>query len=659
MKKISLVNKRYNFLIVILFIAMFVLVYNLYNVQIVNTYIYKKKLHDLTHKYTYGSTAPRGRIYDRNGELIVDNKATRVIYYKKDSNITSKEEISNAYKLADLIDLDCSKLTDKMIKNFWIAKNPKEANLKITNEEWQQLNDRLIDNKKIENLKLDRINVSELGFGDRDKKASYIYYLMNKGYLYDDKVIKKDNISEEEYVSVSNQISNLKGFTIKLDWKREYLYGDTFKSVLGSVGQIPEEKKEYYLSEGYDLDDLVGISYLEQEYDNYLRGVKNKYEIVNGESRLIQEGKKGNDIYLTIDIKLQKEVESILEKEIKNAKNEPNTEYYDKSFVVISDPKNGEIYAMAGKQLKNDKFIDYTTGIVNYAVTPGSIVKGASHIVGYNNGALTIGEYRDDSCIKIISTPEKCSVYYMGYIDDLTALALSSNTYQFRTAIKVGKGLYGYNQPLIIDLNAFDIYRNTFKEFGLGTITGIDLPGETEGYKGNSKVAGHLLDFSIGQYDTYTPIQLLQYISTIANNGTRVKPQLLKKVVNKDELVYESKRIELNKVNTDEKYLKRVQDGLRAVVAWGTGYYFVDQVLNAAGKTGTSQSFIDTDGDKKIDTETITTTFAAYAPFDNPKVSFVVISPDVSHYDNDSVYQSNVNGRISYEISNKFFEYYK
>jgi cell division protein FtsI/penicillin-binding protein 2 len=77
---------------------------------------------------------------------------------------------------------------------------------------------------------------------------------------------------------------------------------------------------------------------------------------------------------------------------------------------------------------------------------------------------------------------------------------------------------------------AFKTYRDMLASFGLGVKTGIDLPVESLGYSGTSKLPGHLLDFSIGQYDTYTPIQLSQYINTIANGGKRLKPFLLKEV---------------------------------------------------------------------------------------------------------------------------------
>ncbi|MDD4376499.1 MAG: penicillin-binding transpeptidase domain-containing protein, partial [Clostridia bacterium] len=259
----------------------------------------------------------------------------------------------------------------------------------------------------------------------------------------------------------------------------------------------------------------------------------------------------------------------------------------------------------------------------------------------------------------------KCSVYYMGIVNDVDALAHSSNTYQFNTAIKVGNGNYKYNQPLKIDTKAFEIYRNTFAEFGLGVKTGIDLPVESLGYKGVSKLPGYLLDFAIGQYDTYTPIQLSQYVSTIANNGIRTKPKLLKAVYssNSEEpltnLIYKNKAVIINTLNTESEYLRRVRLGFQSVIAYGTGYGYIDSHNLAAGKTGTSESFIDTDNDGIVDTETISNAFVAYAPYNNPKVAFTVVSPDVAPAGVGYSYRSNVNKRITQRITKKYFQMYK
>ena len=153
-------------------------------------------------------------------------------------------------------------------------------------------------------------------------------------------------------------------------------------------------------------------------------------------------------------------------------------------------------------------------------------------LVGYKYGAISIGEYQVDECIKIKATPEKCSWRTMGYINDINALAYSSNVYQYKTAIKVGRGVYRYDESLSLDESAFSKYRDMYASFGLGVKTEIDLPREGHGYRGSSKLPGHLLDFSIGQYDTYTPIEISQYVNTLSNGGTRLKPFLVKEVMN-------------------------------------------------------------------------------------------------------------------------------
>ncbi len=662
------IEKRYNILNVIIILALLILVVSLFVVQVVGKEKYQVELENLTKTVIYGETAPRGRIYDRNGKLIVDNIPSKVIYYKKPSGITTKEEIKIAYKLANMIELDFSKLNDYDFRNFWIKNNPKKAKSKITDEEWQKLEERKLTNDEIYQLEIDRITPEELAeYNDLDKKAAYIYTLMNTGYSYDEKTIKNENVTDEEYALVSENISELKGINTKLDWERTYPYGTVFRSILGNVSSsksgIPAEQKDYYLKKGYSLDDRVGTSNLEYQYEDILKGKKNKYEVMNdGSYKLIEEGKRGNDIVLTIDIELQKALEEILTEEVLNAKKEANTEYYEGSFVIISDPKTGEILAMAGKKLKqNDdgtySVIDFTSGITQSTAVMGSVVKGASHIVGYNTGALKIGEVRYDNCVKIAATPEKCSWKYLGRLNDITALAQSSNTYQYYTAIKVGKGNYQYNKPLVIDKEAFNTYRNTFAEFGLGVKTGIDLPNEITGLKGSNTTSGLLLDFSIGQYDNYTPIQLSQYINTIANNGTRMTPYLYKGLYN-DKTSYDQNKKELNKVNTEAKYMDRVHEGFRAVMTYGLGRGYIDEVYKPAGKTGTSQSFVDTDGDHKIDQETISTTFVAYAPYDNPKVTFTIVSPNISRPDGKTDHQSSINKRLTNRVSKKYFEFY-
>lgn len=663
------IEKRYNILTAVVMIFILILIFGLFVVQVVKREHYALEMDSLTKKVIEGDSAPRGRIYDRHGKLIVDNKPLKVIYYKKPSKVTTKQEIEVAYKLSHMISIDYSDLKINDMKSFWVINHPKKAKAKITQEEWEALEKRKMTSDEINNLKIERVTDEELShYTEDDKKAIYIYKIMNTGYSYEEKTIKSEGVTDEEYALVSENISELGGVNTKLDWERVYPYNTVFKSMLGNVSSsktgIPLELKDYYLDKGYSLNDRVGLSYLEYQYEDILKGKKDKYqEEGDGSYTLIEEGARGTDIVLTIDIELQKALEEILTQEVLKTKKEANTEYYNRSFVLISDPNTGEILAMAGKQVKeeNGKLMvyDYTPGVVTSPVVVGSAIKGASQIVGYNTGALKIGEKRSDTCVKIAATPEKCSWKYLGYIDDIKALAQSSNTYQFYTAIKVGHGNYKYNKPLSVDKEAFDIYRNTFSQFGLGVKTEIDLPVESLGYKGNSTTSGHLLDFSIGQYDTYTPVQLTQYINTIASNGDRKKLYLYKGNYKDGSIENQTEVKVLNKVETKGEYMARVKKGFEAVLKYGTGAGYIDMTYKPAGKTGTSQSFIDTNNDGVVDKETITTTFVAYAPSDNPKVSFTIISPDISHSEARSTYQSNVNKRLAQAISKKYFEFYR
>lgn len=665
----EIMNRRFGLIIVLLISIYLVIGCRLFNLQILKNSEYNDKLAMATEKTIESTSAPRGRIYDRNHKLLVDNEGIKTIYYKKQNGITTKEEIELAYEVSNNIDIDYSKIDDNKLKDFYYKSHYKECRKKITDEEWDLYNKRKLNDKDIDKLIYERLDDEISEYTDSDKKAAYIYYLMNKGYSYAEKVIKNSDVTDAEYAYISENIDNLKGFNTKLDWERVYLYGDTFKSILGNVSSntqgIPSELSKEYLKRGYTLDDRVGISYLEYQYEDYLRGTKAKYRLLSDNSyELVSEGKRGNDIVLTIDIELQEYLEDVLSNEVLNAKGEPGTQYYNRSFAIVSDPNTGEILAMAGKQavLKDGYYqiVDYTPGIVTLPVTPGSVVKGASMMVGYKYGAIDIGTVLNDECIKIKDTPLKCSWQTMGSIDDVYALQNSSNVYQYKIAIKVGNGSYEYNQGLALDESAFDKYREMYAEFGLGEKTGIDLPVESLGFMGKSRLPGHLLDFSIGQYDTYTPIQLSQYINTIANNGVRLKPYLLKEVYKPSDsgdtfgsLIYKANVTELGKLSVEKKYIDRVREGFSAVVTKGLGYGYMGNYTNSAGKTGTSQSFIDTDGDGKVDTETITSSFVGYSPSDNPKMSIVVVSPDISVPDSTTY---GVTRNISAQVVNKYFE---
>ena len=153
----------------------------------------------------------------------------------------------------------------------------------------------------------------------------------------------------------------------------------------------------------------------------------------------------------------------------------------------------------------------------------------------------------------------------------------------------------------------------------------------------------------------YTPTSLLQYINTIASDGNRYKLNILNSVKNKDKIIFENKKTLLNKIDLEDKYLKRIQAGFKEVMKSGTGYWYANPKINAAGKTGTSESYIDTDYNGTLDAYVISNTFIMYAPFDNPKYSIVVISPNTANLNGKSSYQSGINRLIARGINDYLF----
>ena len=660
-KKIQ--NKRIYFLLLILIIFFILLIYKIIDIQIINNDKYKELLDELTIKTVESKSTPRGRIYDRNYNLLVDNVGIKTIYFKRDKNTSKKDLINTINEVSKHIDIDYSSITMDQIKDYYMVIYEDKVNKLITKDEYKLYEERKISSYKINKLKRERISEEELN--KIDKKEAYLYYLINNGYYYEEKVIKR-NASEEEYAYIAGNISKLNGFNVKLEWERKYLYGDTFRNILGSISLngIPKEKKKEFLNKGYKLDDVVGISYLEEEYEDILKGTKNIYKLNDDNTySLIKEGTRGNDIVLSIDINLQREIENILTEEILYAKeNEINISLYDGSMVIVSDPNSGEILAYASKKYVNGNIIDTSEELALNAVTPGSIVKGASISTGYKYNAIDIGETMYDECIKLKNKPSKCSWKNgIGYIDDIEALMISSNSYQFKTAMLVSGNPYTYNMDFNPGKEAFDKYRGMFNEYGLGVKTGIDLPLESVGNIGDKIDGDLLLDFSIGQYDTYTPIQISNYINTIANYGNRYKMHFLKEIrypSNNDEigeLKEEIKPVLLNKVSLDDVYINRIRLGFSKVML-SLGYGYMGNVSDPSGKTGTSNSFKDTDNDGIIDRETISKTFIGYAPSDNPKFSIVILSPNVSDL-NYSEYVPNVNYKISERVSNKMVDF--
>ena len=612
-------------------------------------------LYENTMNHTFSeSSAPRGRILDVNGKVLVDNIGVNTLTYNRVGGVSKKEEVETSLALAEVLEIDANKVGTSKLKKFYLLMHNNGTDL-ITEEEKELYKERKLSNVDLEALKISRITSDNIeSMSDKEKIASYIYYAISNGYSFQSKVVKK-GLTDSEVAKI-NELG-LKGVNTVLTWERKYPYDTALKSIFGVVGVVPRELKEHYQSKGISLNSIVGISFLEYEYDDYLRGIDAVYSVnQNGKVELVSEEIQGSDLYLSIDIDTQLEVENILKTEMTLAKNAANTEYYNHSYVMVGNPKTGEIVAMAGLQISQDHFIDITSTIISSSYTVGSIVKGASMSVGYANGLIENGAYVMDSCIKVYGVTEKCSWTRLGAINDITAMAQSSNYFQFLIAVRLTNPNYTWNAKLGATKEHFDIYRKVFASYGLGTITGVDLPGETTGIIGKTVSDDLLLNLAIGQYDTYTPIEIFQYVNTIANDGIRLKPSLMKKIVNGSETLKKNEVTILNEAILSSDDIKRVQMGMREVMISGTGRNYADQSYRGVGKTGTSETFIDSNGDGKMDTKTISTAFVMYAPYEDPKYSIVIISPNISGKNGASTYKYSLNLRINRKISNYLFE---
>ncbi|MEG0794214.1 MAG: penicillin-binding protein 2 [Bacilli bacterium] len=618
----------------------------------VNKDTYKEILANKTDITIKGVSAPRGRILDTNGKVIVDNVGINTVMYNKIKGITKDTEKEISLKLASILDVAPASVT--ILKEYYLFINDDLLDL-ITSEEYTLYNERKISKEELKKRKMERITPSMLeSLSEIERKSATIYNLMNKGFLYQKKVILED-INKTECAKVVE--ANLPGITVEMSSKRIYFDDETLRSVLGSVGSITKDTKDEYLNKGYELTDDVGISYLEKQYESVLQGKKAIYKVNKDNTLLlVSDAKKGSDIVLSINLDIQKKVAETLKEKILLAKKRANTEYFSDSYAALSDPLTGSLLAISGERLNIDNtFSEVSANMINSSFTMGSIVKGATISVGYNHNLFDKTKYITDSCVKLQFVPAKCSFKSLGRINDIEALSWSSNYFQYLIAIGLTGNKYIPNIKLNATKEHFKIYRDTLASFGLGVKTGIDLPNETTGLTGKVVADDLLLNLAIGQYDTYTPLSVLQYMNTIAN-GKRTSLSLLKEINYSEEEKYINKPKVLNELEISKENLERIREGMHKSVTKGVATNYINKTLSPVGKTGTSESFFDSNNDGIVDTSTITSTFAGYFPKESPKYSIVVISPNISHTKGKTDYTFLVARRISMAITDFLFE---
>ncbi|MEK3981207.1 penicillin-binding protein 2 [Psychrobacillus sp. FSL K6-2836] len=677
---------RMNILFFSIFILFTMLILRLGYLQIVKGEEYTREL-ARGEEVPVNTSVPRGRIFDSEGRIMVDNLPLRAITYTKMQTTKSKEMYEIAETLSILIEKKPDGITKSDLQDFWLKKYPEEALELVTDKERKAIEADEEIEKKDKNRAIDRLTRSRIteeqlnSFTAEELEVIAIYREMASGYALSPQIIKGDDVKEEvtveEFARVSERLGELEGVNTTTDWRR---VKTSSLAILGSttlpkVG-IPKERLDYFLSRDYSRNDRVGTSYIEQQYEEVLQGQKSVVKnITDGKGRVIDiqtvyEGEPGKDLVLTMDSEIQLAQEEILAEELLKYSKSYGGKYLEHAYFIMMDPYSGEVLSLVGKRVgKNEdtgakEIQDYAFGAFTNAYEVGSTVKPATILTGYREGVLQIGTSLVDEPIRIKDSKPKSSVFNRSgsiRMTDLQALERSSNVYMFKTAYGIAGSTYRANQSINFGTDAFLKMRSGYAQLGLGTLTGIDLPGEVNGSTGGFE-DGKLLDLSIGQFDTYTTLQLAQFASTLANGGSRIQPHVVKEIrepsgdgIQLGKVVKEMTPTILNTVDNSREEIERVRQGMKLVYFGSKGTArsaFGNAPFTGGGKTGTAQAS-HFDADLWQTFNTVNLTHIGFIPYDNPEIAYALVIPDASL---ESTYKTNFSTPIAKRLVDKYFE---
>ena len=651
-KKKSHIPFRLNLLFLIVFFSFIALISRLAYIQLVKGEEFVA-LVQRTETTTAKKSVPRGSIYDSQGRVLVGNKPKLAINYTRPADVKASTMLDIAKKLTTLISVDASDLKERDLKDYWVATNPDKVDSLLTAEEKKKITKENISTSQTYEMQLAHIPADELNYSDAEKQVIALFTKMNSAYALSTVTLKNEGVTEQEVAKISERLSELRGIDIDSDWDRKYPMGDMLKTILGTVSSektgLPADRVKSLLAQGYSLNDRVGTSYLEEQYETVLSGTKTvvksqtntKGEIINATETYA--GKGGSNLVLTIDTEFQKKIEDIATKSVEGM-TDPAA---DRVYIVVMNPKNGDVLGITGKKKKFDEAFNSTgveddaLGAINNSFGMGSVVKPATVLSGYMDGAITLEDNTIvDEPIEFEASKPKSSWFNRnGKMDltDLDALERSSNVYMIKLAMKMGgQTEYKKGGRLNINLSLFDKLREYYAQFGLGVRTGIDLPNEGKGYNGGTADAFSALDFAFGQFDLYTPLQLAQYMSTIANGGTRIAPRLVKEIhetspsggIGNLEDVVPTKI--MNSIQVSKEILDHIKEGLYRVTHGENGTSattFRTYSPEVAGKTGTTEAFYSGPNPAYKNEAVENSTFISYAPYDNPEIVVAVVAP--------------------------------
>ncbi len=485
-----------------------------------------------------------------------------------------------------------------------------------------------------------------------NKNPSDIVQLLNFSSLSSfEPVVLASDIERNIAMAVLEQKTNMGGIDIDIGFMRRYMNNDLTAHLLGYVGRInTSEFERLGGSSHYKRDSIIGKYGLEKLYDNYLRGIDGGTCIeVTARGRQIKvinqiEPVPGNNMILNIDLKLQQVCSEALGS--------------NNGTIIVMNPNTGAILAMISSPGFNPNlFIDTVDRrkkiasilkdsrypMLNRAIqcqyAPGSIFKIITAICALEEGLISPNEKIECEGYLVLGKHNRLFRCWKenghGKVDFKKALVESCDVYFYQLGLRIGVGkLAEYSRM-----------------FGLGELSGIDLPSEKKGIVPDRQWKrerlnegwwdGDTLNMAIGQgYFLTTPLQMVNLMSIVANGGVFFKPRIVNRIESpQGDLIKEFGPVELSRVDISEKSWKILKDTLFAVIhdKKGTGSAAMLKSVSVAGKTGTAQN---PQGDDHA-------WFTCYAPTENPEIALVVF---VEHGGQGSV--------VAAPIARKILEYY-
>ncbi|HHX76995.1 MAG TPA: penicillin-binding protein 2 [Firmicutes bacterium] len=436
----------------------------------------------------------------------------------------------------------------------------------------------------------------------------------------------KTDVDEKVIAEYYERKTELPGVIIEVQHLRHYPEGNLAAHVLGRTGAITAAQLAKWAEQGYTygMGDIVGREGgIEEVWEPYLRGTDGQIRVeVDNLTQVRKVNARvdpipGNNVYLTLDARLQRELENAM----RNTMEKLNKEDPKKGLrgaAVALDPFSGAILAMVSLpdyDLNTFQYVELQKApnqpLLNRVIAGrypvGSTYKVLTTVAALEEGVLTpTRKLNSPSRLHVAGNLWKANYALAshGYIDVVTALKVSSNTFFYQVGTLLGP----------------DKLEKWGRNFGMGSVTGLqDIRGEVTGSVSTKRRPGEVMDAAIGQGHAITPLQLAQLLAMIVNGGTQYRPYLVDRVVDPEgEILYQARPKVLNRLELSEVSLETVKKGMEAgSSAGGTSGRFRNfpYPVRIPGKTGTAQ-------DPPREDHSL---FISYAPGDDPEIVLAVI----------------------------------